>query len=198
VTAARAALLLVAGLALAAPFATLAAAAEPGEDGVRIGRYRLTRAGDAVEIALPADGRVGRVIGIGGVALALVGAGLVASRRVGLGGGLVVLGLGIAALGALGVFGTTTVRASRAELVREGLGGRSERWPRATLEAIEVARRAPSAEDQKRVGMPRWDVRVRGQGGAPLPVRFTLGSEAEARTLAVALANALGLPPPGR
>jgi len=48
------------------------------------------------------------------------------------------------------------------------------------------------------VGLPRWDVRVRARSGERLAVRFTLGSESEARTLADALANALELPPPAR
>lgn len=193
----RAALLLLAGLALAASLAGAPPAAAEPADGVRIGRYRLERAGDAVAIALPADARVGRALALAGGALALVGVGLAAGGRRGAGVGLLLLGLGIGAVGLLGAVGTTRVRASRAELVREGLGGRVERWSRDELAAVVVARRARSAEDQKRVGLPRWDVAVQTRGGDGEAVRFALGSEGEARTLAVALANALGLPPPG-
>lgn len=194
----RAALLVLAGLAFAAPLAAAPTAAAEPADGVRIGRYRLERAGDALAIASPGDARVGRAIAAAGGVLLLAGVALAASGRRGLAIALVLLGLGVAALGLLGAVGTTRVRASRAELVREGLGVRAERWPREALAAVEVVRRAPSAEDQKRVGLPRWDVRVRARSGERLAVRFTLGSESEARTLADALANALELPPPAR
>lgn len=95
-------------------------------------------------------------------------------------------------MGAMAAFGSTRVRASRVELVREGFGGRSERWPRAAIAGVEVARREPSAEDFKRAGARPWEVRLRAPGGGRLPVRFTLASEAEARALARVLADALG------
>lgn len=194
--AARAALLLAVGLAaLAAPRA--AGAAEPGE-GDRIGRYRVTPADDGIEIAAPRDRAVGLPLAGGGAVLAALGVGLLSAGRRGGGGALLLLGLALAALGGFGAFGAPRVRASRAELVREGVLGRVERWPRDALAGVEVARRAASAEDFKRAGAQPWDVRVRGRDGALLPVRFALRSEADARALGRALAEALGLPSAGR
>ena len=194
----RAALLVLAGLALASPLAAAPAAAADPADAVRIGRYRLERTGDALAIASPGDARVGRALAVGGAVLLVAGVALATSGRRGLAIALALLGLGLAVAGALGAFGSTRVRASRTELVREGFGARTQRWPRDALATVEVVRRAPSAEDRKRVGLPRWDVRVRARSGERLAVRFTLGSEGEARALATALANALDLPPPER
>jgi hypothetical protein len=182
----------VALLALGAPLAL--ASAEPVEDGDQIGRYRVTRSGDGIELAAPRDRGLGLGLAVGGAALAALGATLVAAGRRGPGVAALVAGLGLAAVGAAGAFGTTRVRANRVELVREGFGGRAERWPRAAIAAVEVTRRAASAEDFKRPGTHPWDVRLLGPDGARLPVGFTLRSEADARSLARALAGALGLP----
>jgi hypothetical protein len=192
--AARAALLLAAALAaLAGPLA--ASAADPAE-GERIGGHRVTPIGDGIEIETPRDRGLALSLLAGGAVLVALGAGLAAAGRFGAGTGLLLLGLGVAGAGLLGVFGPATVRATRAELVRTGLAGRSERWPREAIAAVEVRRRAPSTDDFKRPGTRPWDVRVRAREGGHLPVRFALASEVDARALGRALAAALDLPPP--
>lgn len=177
-------------LALAAP---AAAAAEPGE-GERIGRHQVTRTSDGIEVAMPQDRRVGLALAGGGAVLAALGAGLVAAGRRGAGTAALLVGLGLAGLGAASALGATTVRASRTELVRAGAGGRSERWPAEAIAAVEVRRRAPSAEDFKRTGTRPWDVRLRAGDGGHLPVRFALTREADARALGAVLAETLGRP----
>jgi hypothetical protein len=190
VRAARAALLAVAGLlALATPGA---GGAEPVE-GERIGRYRVTRTGDGVELASPRDRSLGLALAAGGAVALALGAGLSAAGRRGPGIALLLVGLGLAAIGTLAAFGTTRVRANRVELVREGFAGRIERWPRDAIAGVDVARRDPSAEDFKRAGTRPWDVRLRTPDGRLLPVRFAASSEAEARALARVLGEALGL-----
>lgn len=189
--AARAALLVAVGLLAFGP----AAAADPTE-GEQIGRYRVRRSGDGIEVAVPRDRGIGLALAAGGAALGALGAGLVAAGRRSAGIAVLLAGVGLVALGTLAAFGTTRVRASHAELVREGLGGRAQRWPREAIAAVEVARRGASAEDFKRVAARPWDVRLRAPDGGRLPVRFALESEADARALARALAEALGLPGP--
>jgi len=191
--AACAALLVAVGLLAFGPVA----AADPTE-GEQIGRYRVTRSGDGIEVAVPRDHGLGLALAAGGAALGALGAGLVAAGRRGAGIAALVVGVGLVAMGTLAAFGTTGVRASRAELVREGFGGREQRWPRDAIAAVEVARRGASAEDFKRASARPWDVRLRAADGRRLPVRFALGSEADARALAAALADALGLPAPAR
>lgn len=178
-------------IALLALAAAGAAGAEPVE-GESIGRYRVTQIGDGVELSSPRDRGLGLALAAGGAVLAALGAGLAATGRRGPGVAALAAGIGLVAMGAMAAFGSTRVRASRVELVREGFGGRSERWPRAAIAGVEVARREPSAEDFKRVGARPWEVRLRAAGGGRLPVRFTLASEAEARALARVLADALG------
>lgn len=197
--AAPAALLLALGLAapltlgLAAPLA--AAAADPVAVE-RIGGHRVTQIGDGIEIETPRDRGLALSLLAGGAVLVALGAGLAATGRFGAGTGLLLLGLGVAGAGALGALGGTTVRATRAELVRTGLAGRSDRWPREAIAAVEVRRRAPSADDFKRPGTRPWDVRLRARDGGRLPVSFSFVSEADARALGVALAAALDLSPP--
>jgi hypothetical protein len=189
----RAAFGVVLGL-LAAGGPLAAAWAEPVAEGDRIGRYRVTRGGDGIELAVPGDGRVGWPVLAAGVAVFALGAVLAATGRVGIGIAAVLAGLALQAIGAAGLMGSATVRASRTELVREGFGGRTQRWPREAIAAVEVRRRAASAEDFKRPGTHPWDVELRARDGGRLPVRFTLRSEQEARRLARELAGALGLP----
>jgi hypothetical protein len=196
VRAGRAALLVALGL-LGLGAAAPGARAEPMAEGEQIGRYHLTRIGTGVELAVPRDRSLGLAVAAAGAALGALGAGLVAAGRRGAGLAALIAGLGLVATGTLAAFGSTRVHASRSELVREGLGGREQRWPSAAIAAIEVRPRERSAEDLKRVRIRPWDVRLRGRDGAPLPVRFALGSESEARALAGVLAEALGLPVDG-
>lgn len=191
---ARAALLGALGLLA---LATAGAAGAETVEGEQIGRYRVTRVGDAVELASPRDRSLGLALAAGGAAIAALGAGLVATGRRGPGLAALVAGIGLLAIGTLAAFGSARVRANRVELVRAGFGGRVERWPREAIAGLEVARRDPSAEDFKRAGARPWDVRLRTPEGRRLPVRFTLASEAEARALARVLAEALGLPDEG-
>lgn len=185
---------LLAGVAWAALGAPLAGtAAEPAE-GEPIGRYRVTHVGDGVEISVPRDRGIGLVLAAGGALLGALGAGLVASGRRGAGLAGVVVGVGLVAMGALAAFGTMRVRATRAELVRERFAGPAQRWASSEVAAVDVTRRAPSADEFKRVGPHAWDVRLRASDGRLLPMRFTLGSEAEANALARVLSEALGLP----
>lgn len=183
----------IAVVLLAFALAPPGAAAEPAET-MRIGGHQVTRTEDGIEVALPSDRRVGLLLAGGGAVLVALGVGLVAAGRRGAGTALLLVGLGFAGLGAASALGATTVRASRVELVRQAVGGRSERWPREAIAAVEVRRRRPSAEDLKRPGARPWLVRLRAREGGYLPVRFTLVGEADARALGEALAGALGLP----
>jgi hypothetical protein len=174
-----------------------ARAAEPaaaGGEEARIGRFRVTRIGDGIEISRPRDRTLGLALAAGGGALALLGLGLVAAGTRGAGTGALVLGLGFAAVGGIAAFGSAVWRANRAELVRERIGGRVDRWPHEAIGAVELRQREASAEDFKRVTARPWDVRVRGPDGASLAGRFALESETEARALATALGGALGVP----
>jgi hypothetical protein len=123
--------------------------------------------------------------------LAGAGQAVRASGRAGVGTGVVLLGLGLAAVGGIAVLAAERWRANETELVRERWGGRTERWPRAEIAAVAIVRRAVSAEDFKRTGIRPWDVTVRGRDGHRLPVRFSVDSHADARALAAILGAAL-------
>lgn len=187
----RAALCL--GMALALGGVLGASASESVAAATVIGRYRVERSGADIEIARPRDRGLGLLLVAGGLVLAGLGQGLRASGRRGAGTAALVLGLALAAVGAVAVLATERWRANGLELVRERLGGRVERWPQSAIERVEIARRVVSAEDFKRTGIRPWDVTVRGRDGSRLPAQFSLASEAEARALAQALAGALAV-----
>jgi hypothetical protein len=183
------ALLVVAGVSLGDP--RDASATDPTTGATTIGRYHVERSGTAIEISRPRDRGLGWLLLAGGLVLAGAGQAVRASGRAGVGTGVVLLGLGLAAVGGIAVLAAERWRANETELVRERWGGRTERWPRAEIAAVAIVRRAVSAEDFKRTGIRPWDVTVRGRDGHRLPVRFSVDSHADARTLAAILGAAL-------
>ncbi|HEY8492732.1 MAG TPA: hypothetical protein VIN04_02495 [Myxococcota bacterium] len=193
----RAATLLVAGLIAAGGLAA-GAAAEPVDEVQQIGRYRVTRTGDGLEIAVPRDRGTGLALAAGAAVAGALGAGLVAAGRRGAGLAALVVAAGLVAVGGAALLASSRVRASRVELVREEPGGRQQRWPRDAIAAVEVARRARSVDDFKRASTPGWEVRLRTTQGGLLPVRFALHAEPEAHALARVLADALGVPSDAR
>lgn len=56
---------------------------------------------------------------------------------------------------------------------------------------VEIARRAAPADDFERARIRPWDVTVRGSDGSRLPIRLSVESEADARSLAATLGAAL-------
>lgn len=186
---ARASLCLVAVLTVGG--ALDACAAEPTVETTAIGPYRVERSGTAIEITRPGDRTIGLALLAGGLVVAGIGRGLRGSGRVGAGTAVLLLGLGIAAMGGIAVLATERWRANDTELVRERPGGRVERWPRAALTAVEIRRRAASAEDFKATRIRPWDVTLRSREGGRLPARFSVSSEADARALARQIATAL-------
>jgi hypothetical protein len=193
----RAATLLVAGL-LAAGGLAAGAAAEPVDEVQQIGRYRVTRSGGGVEIAVPRDRGTALALAAGAAVVGALGAGLVAAGRRGAGLAALVVAAGLVAVAGAALAASSRVRASRVELVREEPRGRPQRWPREAIAAVEVARRARSADDFKRASTPGWEVRMRMAQGGLLPVRFAFHAESEARALAQVLADALGVPSDAR
>ena len=186
---ARASLCLVAVLTVGG--ALDARAAEPTAETTAIGPYRVERTGTAIAISRAGDRTVGLALLAGGLVVAGIGRGLRGSGRVGAGTAVLLLGLGIAAVGGVSVLATERWRANDAELARERPGGRVERWPRAAITAVEIHRRAASADDFKRARIRPWDVTVRSRAGGRLPARFSVSSEADARALARQIATAL-------
>ncbi len=170
-----------------------AGATEPTADATAIGRYRVERVGTTVAISRPRDRAIGGMLLAGGFVLAGVGFAVRRGGRTGAGSALMLLGLGLAAVGGAAVLAAERWRANETELVRERLGGRFERWPRTEIEGIAIARRAASADDFKRPQSRPWDVTIRGSDGGRLPVRFAVESAAEARSLAATLGAALGV-----
>ena len=185
------ALLVAGGVSLGDP--RDASAAEPTSAATTIGRYHVERSGTAIAISRPRDRGLGWLVLAGGLAVAGAGQLVRASGRGGLGTGVVLLGLGLAAVGGIAALAAERWRANETELVRERFGGRTDRWPRAEITGVAIVRRAVSAEDFKRTGMRPWDVTIRGRDGQRLPVRFSVESDADARALAAILGAALSV-----
>jgi hypothetical protein len=186
-----AALAVAAWLLLGGGFAP--SAAEPAATPARIGRYELARRGDVLDVRAPRELRLGAVLAGSGLLLAALALFTGTAGRKGVATGMAVLGIGLAAVGGSALLGSTRWQAGPRELVRERSGGRVDRWRREEIADIEVRRRSRSARDLKETRLRPFEVRPRRPGGSPLPTRFTLESEADARALARELASALGV-----
>jgi hypothetical protein len=168
-----------------------AGATDPTADVSGIGRYRVERIGTTIAISQPRDRGIALTLLAGGLVVAGLGQAVRAGGRIGAGSAVLLLGLGIAAVGGVAMLAAERWRANETELVRERFGGRVERWPRTAIAEVVITRRVASAEDFKRARIRPWDVTVRGPDGRRLPVRFSVESEAAARSLAATLGAAL-------
>lgn len=157
----------------------------------RIGPYRLAPIDGGIEVRGPDDSRSGGALVAAGLALAVLGVWRLrrdAGQRRNLGTVRVVLGLGIAAVGAFAVLGSGTIWAVTRDGVALRDGARSETIaPRAQIDAVEIANVPSEGAAVKNLSSARdWTVRA---GGA----RFAVGSPEEARQLADEIARVLGV-----
>jgi len=160
----------------------------------RIGRYQLTGTADGLEVHVPGDSRLGSALAAGGLLIGGIGLFAGLHGRFGAAAAMIVIGIGIAAVGGTALLGSTSWRASPVLLLRERADGGVDQWPHEAIGWVAISRAVPSAFDFKRTGVRPWEVRVRGPEGTPLPTRFTLESEGDARALARSLAAALDVP----
>ena len=84
--------------------------------------------------------------------------------------------------------------ANSATLVREGFAGRSQSWPAAQIEALEILERRPTGAEKRRSGAEPWEVRVRLRDGTSVGPSLRAQQRADALALAGALGEALGKP----
>jgi hypothetical protein len=162
----------------------------------QIGPYRLAAIEGGIELRAPDDTRGGSALIAAGLALTAIGAWRLrrdAGERRNFGWARVLLGLGMAVVGAFAVFGSGMVWTVTRDGVALRDGARSETIaPRAQIEAVEIAHVPAEGAAVKNLSSGRdWTVRA---GGA----RFTVGSQEEARQLADEIARALGVAVRGR
>ena len=157
----------------------------------QIGPYRIAATDAGIEVRAPDDQPGGSVLIAAGLALAALG-GLRLRRDEGerryFAWARVLLGFGMAGVGAFAVLGSGTVWEVTPDGVALRESGRRETIaPRAQLEAVVIAMRRPDGADVKNPATARpWTVQA---GGA----RFALRSREEAQQLAEELARVLGV-----
>ncbi|RIL03960.1 MAG: hypothetical protein DCC71_14465 [Proteobacteria bacterium] len=155
----------------------------------RIGRLRIRATPDGLVVQAPGPDRIARVVV--GVGLAIAAFGVLRGRA----RAISLLGLGVAGVGGVAlVFGGTTWTAG-ADGLRERTRLSGERLvPRAEIERLEIARRAPVPDAKSPPRPLLYEVRVFARGEADSAARIAVGSREEADALGRALADALGAP----
>jgi len=162
----------------------------------RIGPYRLEAAGDALTVRAQDSGSLAWGLIGAGVALSVFGTLRArAPGRRGRGVAMIVLGLGVAGVGAAAALGGgTTWVASRAGLVVATRLGGERTVARAEIDSIDLSHARAIGVDVKPGARPRlFELHVRAANGASL-AHFALESQAQARALGEELAGSLGVP----
>ncbi len=157
----------------------------------QIGPYRLVATDSGIEVHAPDDRRGGGILIAAGLALAALGALRLRrdeGERRNFAWARVLLGLGMAGVGAFGALGSGTVWTVTQDGVALRHRDRSETIaPRAQIEAVVIAQRASDGADVKNKATARsWIVQAGG-------VRFAVETPREAQQLADEVARALGV-----
>jgi hypothetical protein len=161
----------------------------------QIGPYELEQVRDGLEIRSGAAFGLRGVLGVAAVLCLVAAVGLAAMVPNGVPS--VVLGaVGLALALAAGRVapGPDRLHVGATGVTVHGFVGQQGRTPAEAIRTIELQRRTPTGAETKRSPGPRvWQITLRGEGRDTV-VRLRLASQAEARTLAARIGEALSCP----
>jgi hypothetical protein len=165
------------------------------DDARRMGAYRVEPTSEGLVVHAADPVRSAQALIAGGLALAAVGAwGVRGARRRGRAAALLLVGLGLAGVGATaGWFGGTTWLANRDGITERPRFGEPRFVARDGLAAIERERAPKSGTDAKGTTVARpFELELRATDGSRV-ARWAFESESEARAFGEALSRALGV-----
>jgi hypothetical protein len=182
-------------LACALLLASLLATSAFADDFRRVGAYRVEPTSEGLVVHAADPVRSAQALIAGGLALAAVGAwGVRGARRRGRAAALLLVGLGLAGVGATaGLLGGTTWLANRDGFTERPRFGDARFVPRAGLGALERERAPKRGTDAKGTTVAKpFELELRATDGSRV-ARWAFESESDARTFGEALSRALGV-----